>query len=500
VGLSVIDAAEVSAEQLWVHDNPNRGVSFQGYNLELSGSLVELNGEAGVYIDDASVDIVESVVRDSLLDSAGLSGRGIYAPAGGFVTVHRSLIERNHTAGIALTDGQAWAASIVVRDTLPDATGAYGWGVTSERCTLDLWQSIVEHNRGVGVNVHGYDAWMGSVVVRGTQADQRGLGGWGLVVHADREAPFGFAHLSHSLVEGNRELGLLADSAEMMVIGVVVRGTQPNDSGDFGRGVTMEPGPDAPMSTYLLVSGSVIEDNHDVGVFASGGEAIVELSVVRGTQPGPGGVGGRGIAIQPQADVFSSFELATSLLEGNHEAGVSVVGVDALVRESIIRDTLPRADGRFGRGMNVQNDAALGRVASLTLQSTLIERSYEAGLALFDATAQIEKSIVRDSRAIADGRFGDGVLALANDATAGVEVVQSRIEASARAAVSAFGAQVAVGQSQLLCQPFDVASEPWNQAQSVFDDRGENWCGCPVAQGACELVSAGLEAPEPLAP
>jgi hypothetical protein len=500
-GLFVSGSQDVLAAQLWVHDNPNRGVLVQddyGYTgLWLVDSLVELNGEAGVYVYGSSVRIEESVVRDSLPDGGGLFGSGISAYADTSVMLLTSVLEGNHSAGIVGASANISIDSTVVRDTLPDAMGGYGWGVALQDGNLDLMSSLVQNNRGAGVNVHGVAAFVAGTVVRGTAADDRGLAGWGLGAHVDPATGVGgLLWVLRSLVEDNRELGLFAGGSRLEVQGVLVRRTQPNATGYFGRGIDVEPSPNAMAPVPLAVRDSVIEDNHEVGVFVSGGEGWIEGTVVRGTQLDPVGDAGRGIATQPHPGIPTTLEVYTSLVEQNHGIGVSVAGADVVLRELEIRDTLPQGDGHFGRGVNVQPDQLMRVPASLVLRSALIEGNHEAGVGVISAAAQIEKSIVRDTRASSDGRFGDGVLVFSKDAPADATITQSRIEASARAAVSGFGAHVQLAQSRLVCQAFDLAGEPWNQVQSVFDDLGENWCGCPVEQHACKLVSAGLEAPQ----
>jgi hypothetical protein len=509
-GLHLSDADSVNAEQLWVHDNPNRGVVLENSLLWMVGSLVERNSAAGIYGDNARVRFEESVMRDTLPDESGRFGFGIGVDADtveAWISVVRSVIERNRTAAVQAAGAFVLVYATVVRDTLPDAMGAGGAGVVvrdpsgAQLGSLSVGQSLVERHRGAGVNVYGSSADIQSSVVRQTLADDQGLGGWGVAGQVEPTTGVGSKlRVTRSLVEDNLERGLFASGSSLAVAGVVVRGTLPNDSGLLGRGIDVEPSPDGLTPASFSASASVIEDNHGAGIVVSGGDALIDTTLVRGTQLDAGGEGGRGIAIQSRAGHTTTFDLFASLVEGNYEAAVSIVGADAVIREVEIRDTLPRADLRFGRGVNVQRDASLGAPASLTLLLALIEGSHEAGLAVSGAAAQIEKSIVRDSRASADGRFGDGVLVLANDAAATVTVVQSRIEASARAAISMFGAHVALGESRLVCQAFDLAGEPWNQAQSAFDDLDNNWCGCPTAQSACTLVSGGLEAPQALDP
>ena len=485
--------AEVLAEEIWVHDNPSGALVIEDYyaKLMLEDSLVEQNGEAGIYAYQSTVHVTNSVVRDTLSNSASTAAGGISANDS-TLWVLGTVVERNQGTGVLVVDGSSYVIGAVVRDTLPDASDAYGWGVAGERSGLHVWSSVVERNRGVGVRGQFLTELIGTVV-RGTMADARGAGGWGVAGVPGPGGEPGILLVSDSLVEDNREIGVFAAPLELRMTSTLVRGTQPNEAGNLGHGIVAEPYANEPCLAAVHVS--VVEDNHDAGIFVSGGEASISSTVVRGTQLDAAGEAGRAIDVRAQAGIPGALTASASLVEQNHGIGVNLVGTDALLYKVEIRDTLPQTDGRSGRAVNVQHDAALGLPASLDLYSVLIESSGEIGVGVFGATAKIEKSIVRNTLASADGRFGDGVLVLANEAPAAATVLQSRIEASARAAVSAFGAQLSLGQSQLLCQALDVALEPWNQGPSVFEDLRGNWCGCPSAQHGCKPVSAGIEAP-----
>lgn len=69
--------------------------------------------------------------------------------------------------------------------------------------------------------------------------------------------------------------------------------------------------------------------------------------------------------------------------------------------------------------------------------------------------------MVRDSTANAQGKFGDGLVVVAELGPTEVNVTATRIEQSVLAALASWGADSAVGASVLRCQAFDLDSETY---------------------------------------
>lgn len=91
---------------------------------------------------------------------------------------------------------------------------------------------------------------------------------------------------------------------------------------------------------------------------------------------------------------------------------------------------------------------------SLTMESSLVEKTQETGILVEGASASLKRVLVRDTAKdpCADG-LGDGVAAYSDAAPlprASIDMIESRIEQSARAAVASFGASVSIQSSALL--------------------------------------------------
>src|SRR5262249_48514032 len=154
------------------------------------------------------------------------------------------------------------------------------------------------------------------------------------------------------------------------------------------------------------VQGSLIDGNHDLGLLVVGSDMTVVDTLVRGTLPfAAGGPGGRGISVEYGVSSGGALDLKQSVVEQNDELGVFVEASSATLDASVVRATQPSGDGSAGRGVSVQDKD--GVVSVLTMHASVIERSHEIGLYVSGAQATLESTIVRDTAATAaDGSGG----------------------------------------------------------------------------------------------
>src|SRR5262249_23912066 len=98
----------------------------------------------------------------------------------------------------------------------------------------------------------------------------------------DAQAILGPADLtvSNSLVENAPDFGVLICGGSMTVDRSVIRGTRsrPNDL-KSGRGLSAVASFDTAAIPKLVVNGSIIEGNRDIGVFASAGDVTLVASL-----------------------------------------------------------------------------------------------------------------------------------------------------------------------------------------------------------------------------
>lgn len=135
----------------------------------------------------------------------------------------------------------------------------------------------------------------------------------------------------------------------------------------------------------------------------------------------------------------------------DHNQGVHVYfdGTDTTVRDCHLSDAMPYADdGTEGRGVwgHAQQE---GSTAKLTVSGTVIERSLVHGISLYGVDAVIEDSVVRDTRTKwIGGDAGVGIVADSYDADRGqfssLVVRRSVVEGSRSFGIAGYSANVTV--------------------------------------------------------
>jgi len=392
--------------------------------------------------------------------------------------------------------------------------------------SLALTGSLVEDSHDFGIFVSGSEATVQNTVVRRTaprQSDQqlgrgidiegcRPLDGCNLFVAAA-------ATITGSLVEDSHDLGLFVSGSEVTVQSSVIRRTAPRQSDQAGgRGINIQEcspaqGCDPFVPATATLTGVLVEDSHELGLFVSGSKIVVDGSVVRRTEPQESDQQfGRGVSIEGcrpaqgcDAFVPATVTLAGSLVEDSHELGLFVSGATATVEGTVVRRTVPRqSDQMAGSGVVIQGCMPVDGCdpfvsATATVTGSLVEDSYDMGLFIADAEAAVTGCTIRRTRARpSDGWFGDGIGVIGKGGPATATITGTLIEDSARAVLSSFGADVTIGSSRLRCGAFAMEGEDFGGRPFSFDDLGDVLCGCPEADDPCVAVSAGLPPPEPV--
>jgi hypothetical protein len=431
------------------------------------------------------------------------------------LAVRGSLVEDNREIGIFSLGVETSVEATVVRHTVASARGAFG-GIVAEddpltgaRSSLVVRGSVVEQNRDLGIFVSGSDAVVEATVIRATVADDAGDYGQGL--HIQDTAETGARSkltLATSFFHENVGAAVRVEGSDAEIETTMIRATLPSPGGIYGRGVDAIRGSAGAVPPSVVLRSSVIEDSRDVGLFFSGAEADIAATIVRRTSTNGEGYVGRGIEVHEQLDppVRSDVKVRGSVVESSHEFGVYVSGSDAWLEGTLVRDTQPSGRG-FGRGIEVQANKSAAERASALVRGCLVESSYEAGVAVIGSDAVAEGVLVRDTRANAQGQFGDGFVVYApvlDGVTAPVDAAGTftycRADRSDRAGLSSFGGDVTLANLELACQAFDIDGEAHAGKDPRFENRGGLSCGCPDPTGECRVVSAGLAAPEPIAP
>ncbi|WP_437752274.1 right-handed parallel beta-helix repeat-containing protein [Sorangium sp. So ce1389] len=524
----LVEGASAEVEATVVRDTEPAGQGTDGIGIRAQGdretgeralltlraSLLEQNRYLGVHVLGSDATIEESVVRDTQPHSDGTAGHGIaiqHFPATrerAKATLRAVRLSQNHEVGVLVAGSDATIEATVVRDTRANRDGSGGYGVAIQyergRSEVAIRASSLEKNREFGISVHASDATIEATVVRDTQSNGEGAFGRGVGVFDDPDThERAKVALRTSLVDQNHDLGVLVSGSDATLEATVVRGTRPSSDTRMGRGIEIHADHDTLARAKATLRFSVVEHNHDTGVLVAGSDATVEATVVRDTQPGNVG-GGSGIVIQDDDETHerSTVALHSALVERNHDIGVVVLGSDATVDATVVRDTQPRRDGWGGHGIHVQENQQTHERATATLRGVLVEHNHSFGVTIFDSDAAIEASAVRATQGARDETRGDGIAVRSYGLPANATITSTVVDSNARAGISSFSAAVVLVSSAVQCNRIDLNGEDLVEGQPfTFDGSKENLCGCgDEAHPTCAVLSANLSPPEPISP
>jgi hypothetical protein len=516
-GALIAIAAGTYSERIIVSDKPARfwGVCPEQTRVAANGTgttIISISDAPGTEVVGLSVSGVgngigvfasENVRIDRVWvhdnDTVGIFVSGTNGPAS--AEVSGSLIDRASTSGIVAWGGSVSVASTVVRATRPFTDQTYGRGVTSEAIpgrTADLVvrRSLIADNLEVGALAVGASLTIEGSVIRGTlpQAATGDLGvGVQAISYPEQSFPADLV-VSGSLVDNNHYFGIGVGGAPARIERTVVRGTLPAASDNSaGRGVIVQPHPTSGERGVLTMSAALVTNNYATGIHVFGSDASVDRTVVRGTIVGQEPfVFGIGVLhdVTP-----SSATIRGSLVEENPMIGIEVSGSHADIEGTLVRSTLPNADG-VAFGVHFQPDVDGSAASTATITASVIEKSQGFGVALLFADVALDATVIRNTTALDADKIGDGLSAVRFLGTTSARVDHCLIADSARAGISNFGATVSIAESAVRCAAFDLEGEPSAGVPFTFDDRGGNTCGCPAGDRPCEAVSVGLAPPQ----
>ena len=308
---------------------------------------------------------------------------------------------------------------------------------TGARGQLALTHSVIERNHDIGVQIAGSDAKISATVVRDTDGRADGLFGEGILVGHGA-----VVDVSDSLVARSREGGVVVSGSTLTLVSSVVTDTAMNAAGHLGGGIGAR--------AERGYGAAVHPDGRELGRRQEppGRDLRERLRRDRRADGGPRDRAQRRRALRPRDP-------------GPDRLGHR--GARERVGEGLPRREQPR-DGDRGRRLRRRHRADAG-------PRDARERRGQAGR--------------RDHDRVEGG-------------PASATIVGTRVESSARAALSSFGASITFGANVFDCNGFDLEGEEFGGASFAFDHTGGNVCGCTsdaAIAGECQVQSAGLEPP-----
>ena len=163
----------------------------------------------------------------------------------------------------------------------------------------------------------------------------------------------------------------------------------------------------------VVVRDSLVSGNRDTGVILMGSEGTLESTAIRDTQPrASDNSRGQGISAGPYKTYGSSLEVIGCVLQGNRTAGIEVWGAPAKVSKTLIRNTVSRAKDDFqGTAILATMDLGLKKETELTLSDSVIANNTYSGIVIQSSKVTVQRSVVRDTRSNTTMQTGRGISA-----------------------------------------------------------------------------------------
>lgn len=394
-----------------VGNSTKAGIAVTGADaaLRLEGVMVQAARAAGIFVDLAATLTGQGIiVRRTAPDGDGLTGWGLDVAGGGRATLSRVVFEENRDMAVVVSQAgsRVELTDVAIRQTQGQMSdGDRGWGLTvAEGATAGLTRAYLSDNHETAVVARdsGSSLRLTDVVIRDTLPDASGQGGKGVWVAAGAHA-----EITRLRVSGSAHVGVTAhEGATLTLSDAVILDTQPQASPPApGRGLVVQQGATAELFRIILAR------SHGVGLFVAGPTAGAEIQDVVVLDTLSFGTRGAGIAVGFGA-VASG---ARVRVERSPELGIYVDGTGSRleVRDLIVRDMGGRPDGHLGRALNVQRGgtAELERVLLERAREVGIFASGEASVWATDIVIQDTLARACVSSSCPDVPAGFGVYA-----------------------------------------------------------------------------------------
>jgi len=163
----------------------------------------------------------------------------------------------------------------------------------------------------------------------------------------------------------------------------------------------------------VVVRDSLVSGNRDTGIILIGSKGTVESTVIRNTQPrASDNSRGHGIAAGPYQQYGSTLEVMGCVLQGNRTAGIEVWGAPAKVSKTLIRDTMSRAKDDFqGAAILATMELGIKKETELTLSDSVLANNTYSGIVIQSSKVTVQRSVVRDTQSNKNLQTGRGISA-----------------------------------------------------------------------------------------
>ncbi len=374
------------------------------YETTLAVESCEVEGNAGVgvaaYDASTAVSLQETTIKDTRPDEKGQGGYGIAVHGGATLSAEACVVAGSTAISIVVGDAGTAAKldETTIQDTQPDERGQGGYGIlVLDGADLSAEACQIRDSRAAGLVASGAGTavTLRETTIQDTRPDKNTGAGYGIDVYAGASLEAEACELSGNIGVG---VGASDTGTAVTLRETTIRDSQPAEGGAFGYGIDVYGG------AKLCMESCQVSDNAGIGVLAgeSGTRVSLRDTTVQDTRPNGSGVGGWGVQVSNGA----LLEAESCLVSGNTELGVvALLSGSITLRRTCIQDTQPDEDGLFGYGIEASSGA------SLAVEDCEVLGNATAGIVVGDAgtVATLRETSIQDTQPGEAGAYGYGV-------------------------------------------------------------------------------------------
>jgi hypothetical protein len=335
------------------------------------------------------------------------------------------------------------SAKVTLEQIVVEACGLQGIRADAG-AVFTVKDALVAKNAAVGIGIVGAEGTLERVVVRETKPTAKaGLEhGHGVEVTCTSQKGASLV-MRDCLVDSNHATGVALWGATGTLERTVVRRTQPRLK-DNEQGFGVQVRRHLKTAGTLVMKGSVVAENHHRGLEVLGAKATLERTVIRDTKAVTDAKAG-GVYASP-LEISSTLVLRQCAVVRNRTVGLYLRGATAELDRTIVRDTQPhKSDKAAGFGIYAGH---VNGPTQLTIKRSILSDNRTLGLALFSSTAKLEQSVIRSTQPRAkDSLFGSGVQALSGTALASLVVNDCLVKGNIGAGIALHGAKSSISDT-----------------------------------------------------